>query len=172
MAHVVRGWIFVEQGFHEAGLDEMRQGFALYRKTGAIVAETYVLFMLADAYIKSGHRDEASKFIREGLEASKRTGGAVFEAELHRLMGELTLSSSTSSARLAESESCFGQALDVARGQGAHAFELRAATSMARVLDLHGRRTQARTLLVDIYAVSRRGSIRAIWRAREACSKR
>jgi class 3 adenylate cyclase/predicted ATPase len=152
MAQMVRGWTQVEEGLPENGLDQMQQGFALYRKTGARVADTYTFWLLADACIKSGHHDEASKFIREGQEASKRTGERVFEAELHRLMGELTLHSSTSSARLTESETCFGQALDVARGQGAQAFELRAATSMARVLDELGRGTEARTLLADTYA--------------------
>jgi predicted ATPase len=77
--------------------------------------------------------------------ASSEGGGA----ELYRLKGELLLT--RSSEHHAEAESCFCQALEVARRQGAKSRELRAAMSLARLWQRHGKRAEARTLLAPIY---------------------
>src|SRR5262249_35776005 len=71
------------------------------------------------------------------------------EAELHRLKGELLLVLSTD--KTTEAETCFHQALDIARRQGAKSLELRAATSLSRLWQQQGKRAEARTLLAPIY---------------------
>jgi predicted ATPase len=48
-------------------------------------------------------------------------------------------------------EECFGKALDVSRAQGARMFELRAATSLARLWHDQGRHVEARDLLAPVY---------------------
>jgi predicted ATPase len=50
-----------------------------------------------------------------------------------------------------EAESCFQQALDVARQQQAKSLELRAATSLARLWQQQGKRAEAHDLLAPIY---------------------
>ena len=72
-----------------------------------------------------------------------------FEADLHRLKGEALLASSLK--RATEAEPCHHQALAVARGQGARLWELRAATSVARLWRDQGRLAAARDLLAPVY---------------------
>jgi predicted ATPase len=72
-----------------------------------------------------------------------------FEAHLLRLKGEALLA--ISPERAAETEACYEHALAVARDQGARLWELRAATSLARLWRDQGRRAKARDLLTPVY---------------------
>jgi predicted ATPase len=77
------------------------------------------------------------------------SGATGWDAEIHRLCGELT-------ARLpypdpAKAEDSFCTALAIAREQGTRGYELRAATSLARLWGEQGRRTEARDLLAPLY---------------------
>jgi predicted ATPase len=78
------------------------------------------------------------------------TGERWYEAELHRLTGALWLSQSADKS--AEAETCFHKALEVAREQRAKAWELRTATSLARLWQQQGKRQQAHDLLAPVYA--------------------
>ncbi len=78
------------------------------------------------------------------------TGERWYEAELYRLKGELLLQQSSDNQ--AEAEACFQQALDVARHQQAKSFELRAATSLARLWQQQGKRQEAHDLLAPVYS--------------------
>jgi predicted ATPase len=73
----------------------------------------------------------------------------VWEPELLRLEGELRLA--TSPADVAGALDCFRQALAIARRQEARSWELRAASSLARLLIAEGRRDEARRSLAEIY---------------------
>ena len=68
---------------------------------------------------------------------------------MHRLKGELLLRQNDSNA--AEAQSCFERAIEVARNQSAKSWELRATTSLARLLAMQGRRDEARAMLAEIY---------------------
>ena len=70
------------------------------------------------------------------------------EAELHRVKGELMLIDPPDEA---EAERCFRTAIDIARGQGARWWELRATTSLARLLKRQGKAAEARSRLSEIY---------------------
>src|SRR5207245_4025813 len=72
-----------------------------------------------------------------------------YEAELYRLKGELLLQHATGGSD--EAETCFQQALDVARRQEAKSLELRAATSLARLWQQQGQRQEAHDLLAPVY---------------------
>jgi predicted ATPase len=74
----------------------------------------------------------------------------LWEAELHRLKGELLLQQSADQA--AEAAACFQQALDIACHQQAKSLELRAATSLARLWQFQGQRQDAYDLLAPLYA--------------------
>ena len=78
-----------------------------------------------------------------------RTGEHFYEAEIHRLKGELLLAHSMANQK--ETEACFHQAVDVARRQQAKSLELRATMSLARLWQRQGKRTAARELLAPIY---------------------
>jgi predicted ATPase len=83
--------------------------------------------------------------------AVDNTGERCYEAELYRLQGELLLA--RSAEQHAEGESCFRQALDVARCEGAKALELRAAMSLSRLWQRQGKRDAARELLAYVHGL-------------------
>jgi predicted ATPase len=87
--------------------------------------------------------------VAEALAVVDTTGERFYEAEPHRLHGEL-LRQTVPEAPAAES--CFQQALAVARRQEAKALELRAAMSLSRQWQRHGKRTDARERLAPIYS--------------------
>ena len=74
-------------------------------------------------------------------------GGAPLEAELYRLRGEALLAGAGTAS---EAETAIEQAIDVARRQNAKSWELRAATSLARLRRQQGRPQQAVALLAPI----------------------
>jgi predicted ATPase len=137
------------QGQVEAGIAQMQQGLAGWRATGAEVLRPYGLALLAKASAKLGQREAGLTLLAEALAVLNDTGERRWEAELHRLKGELLLAHAV--GHDAEAEICFRQALAVARQQQAKSWELRAAMSMSRLWQRQGKRTEARELLVPIY---------------------
>ena len=107
----------------------------------------YGLARLAEALARQGEHGAALAAARDGLEARGENGHRQWEAELHRLEG-IALSGLN---RLEEAQSAFEEALRVARRQQAKAYELRAATSLARLWGEQGRRAEARDLLAPVY---------------------
>src|SRR5262249_51334589 len=83
------------------------------------------------------------------LRVADNTGEQYYTAELCRLKGALLLAQS--SAQVDEAETCFRQALDIARQQQAKSLELRAATSLSRLWHRQGKRVEARELLAPLY---------------------
>jgi predicted ATPase len=79
----------------------------------------------------------------------QQTGEAYYAAELHRLQGELLLQQDGANA--AQADRCFEQALAIARHQQAKSLGLRAAVSLSRLWQQHGKQTEARQLLSNIY---------------------
>ena len=79
------------------------------------------------------------------------TGERFWEAELHRLQGDLLLQQAGSQAQTAEAEACLQRALDVARHQQAKSLELRAAISLSRLWQRQGKQAEARQVLAEIY---------------------
>jgi predicted ATPase len=87
--------------------------------------------------------------LNEALEESERTGSLMAHAEMLRLKGEVLLM--RDGAGTTEAEHCFRTAIGVARQQEARWWELRATTSLARLLASQGRRDEARATLAAIY---------------------
>jgi len=128
---------------------QMQQGLAAWRATGAEVFRPYGLALLAEASAKVGQREEGLTLLAEALAVTNDTGERRWEAELYRLKGELLLVHSAE--QHAEAETCFRQALDIARHQQAKSWELRAAISLARLWQHQGKRATARQMLAEIY---------------------
>jgi predicted ATPase len=146
---IFRGWVLVEQGRSEEGLAEMRQGLAVYWGTGAELVRPYWLALLAEGYTKLGRLEDGLSTLAEALTAAHNTGECWWEAELYRLKGELLLQRASRGGD--EAETCFHQALDIARQQQAKSLELRAAISLSRLWQRQGKRAEARALLAPIY---------------------
>jgi len=146
---ILRGWALAAQGQSVEGIAQMCQGLATHQATGAELVRPYLLPLLAETYAQGGRVDEGLRVLDQALVSVHTTGERWWEAELHRLKGELLLA--LSAEKYAEAETCFHQALDSARRQEAKALELRAARSLARLWQQQGRRAEAQALLAPIY---------------------
>jgi predicted ATPase len=87
--------------------------------------------------------------IEEAVDCMNRTGQRLYEAELHRIKGDLLLA--VSRDKEAEAEDCFRHAIDCARRQSAKSLELAAALSLSRLWHAQGKHEEARRLLAEIY---------------------
>jgi predicted ATPase len=125
----------------------------------------YYLTYLAAACLAAGQLDEGLAVVDEGLGLCETLLGRFHEAELWRLRGELRRARGEGR----EAEAAFAQALAVARRQGARAFELRAATGLARLLAAEGRRAEARRTLEPVRARVLEGHGTRDYRDAEAC---
>src|SRR5713101_5680477 len=144
-----RGWALAEQGQGMEGMAQICEGLAAYRATGAEVDRTYFLALLAEAYRQGKQDDEGLTVLEEALALTDRQASVIWEAELHRLKGELLLARSAENQ--VEAEACFHEALAITRRQEAKSLELRAAMSLSRLWQQQGKRQEAYDLLAPIY---------------------
>jgi predicted ATPase len=101
-----------------------------------------------------GEQEKGRQVLAEARALVDKTGERFWEAELHRLEGELTLQCTRPSLERSfpEAEASFRKALEVARRQEAKSLELRAAAiSLARLWQQQDKRAEARQLLAEIY---------------------
>jgi predicted ATPase len=124
-------------------------GITAWRSTGSTVAVPLYLSHLARAYVELGKLDDARRCIGEAMTTVEATKETWFEAEVHRMAGEIALKSPEPDVVKAEAH--FERALAVARQQLAKSLELRAAISMARLWRDQDKRQQARDLLAPVY---------------------
>jgi len=148
LATIVRGSTLAAAGDVEGGLSEMRHGLAAWQATGAGVLIPTFLAFIAEAEIAHGDVSAALRSIDDALRRIDVYGERMFEAELHRLRGEALLAGRTPDP--VRAETCFLRAIDVAREQRARSFELRAATSLARLWQRQGRARDAHRVLAEI----------------------
>jgi predicted ATPase len=143
------GWSKAAQGDLEAGAAAVEESLAALQTAGFNVRRSYYLALMAEICGWSGRLEAGQNAIAEGFAFADESGERWWEADLHRLKGELLLARSTENR--AEAELCFHRALEAARQQSAKAFELRAATSLARLWRDQSQRAQARDLLAPVY---------------------
>lgn len=156
---ILRGWVLAEGGEIVEGIREMQQGLAALRDMGLELLLPEFFSFLAEAYGKAGQTEDGLRLVADALTSVERTGERKFEAELHRLKGELLLSQVEGGAeveaemgmRYHDAETCFQRALEVARRQSAKSWELRAAMSLSRLWQKQGKKEKARKLLQEIY---------------------
>jgi tetratricopeptide (TPR) repeat protein len=143
------GWALVEQGQLEQGVAEMEAGVAGFRRLSGVPWQQYTIALLAQGYARMGRKEEALGMLNEALAHIERSGERVDQAEMLRLKGELLLMRDSGATE--EAEHCFRAGIEVARAQEAKWWELRATTSLARLLDKQGRRDEAHKMLAEIY---------------------
>jgi tetratricopeptide (TPR) repeat protein len=153
MAIAQRGMALIAGDHAEEGISQLREGLD-HSEGGFEVMRTFFLAYLAEGYGLVGRVDEGFAALAEAMALVESTGVCVDEAELNRLKGELTLKwpeAGSNSKVQEEAETYFRRALEIAHRQFAKSFELRATTSLARLLAEQGRRDEARTMLAEIY---------------------
>jgi len=148
-ANIMRGYVLADRGEMGAGLALARKGWADWTATGSRYHGTYYLGLLAQTCERAGQIDEAFDLVDTALKTAETMGEGWFEAELCRVQGEWL--GVHRRAPQQQAEACFHRALTVAREQRARLWELRAATSLARLWNDQGKRTEARDLLAPIY---------------------
>jgi predicted ATPase len=152
---ILRGWALAARGQAEEGSAQMRQGLAAYRAAWAEVHRPYFLGLLAEVCGKVGQLEEGFTALTEALAAVNKTEERIWEAELYRLKGELTLAQSSvlslASSVQQEAEACFLKAIEIARHQSAKSLELRATVSLSRLWQHKGKKAEARQMLAEVY---------------------
>jgi DNA-binding response OmpR family regulator/DNA-binding SARP family transcriptional activator len=124
------GWALTELGDPEAGIARMQVGLAGVSATGAEMGLPYFVALLGEAHARARRLGEGLAQVDRALVTAERRGARFQVPEILRLKGELLRRQPDE----AGAEACFRQALAAARAQGARLPELRALTSLARLL--------------------------------------
>jgi predicted ATPase len=130
-------------------LPSMHEGMAIYRATESALWLPHFLTLLAETYGEAGQPDAGLRLLDEARTVIDSTQERFYEAEVHRVQGELGLAQAAD--QHAQAETCFQHALAIARRQQARSWELRAAMSLARLWQQHGKQAEARALLAPVY---------------------
>jgi class 3 adenylate cyclase/predicted ATPase len=143
-----RGWATAQEGDVPSGIADIRE--AMSRRRAANIGAVWPWFyaLLADAHLQLEQFDEGLAAAEEALGWARRNSEHLYEAEAHRVKGELLFGSTHDPA---QAEPCFRHALTAARERRAKSFELRAAISLARLWLQQNRIDDARALLAPVY---------------------
>jgi predicted ATPase len=149
VGRILQGWAIAQRGEATTGIALIRDGLAAYEATGSRLFTPFFLALLAEALALAGKIEEGLAALDDALAQAAVSGTRGWDAEIHRLRGELT-------GRLpcpdpAKAEKSFCTALAIARKQGTRGYELRAATSLARLWAQQGRRAEAGELMAPVY---------------------
>jgi predicted ATPase len=134
-----------EGGAGGGGLEDMRRGAGLLYDQNIVMFDGLVKIALAEAEARAGDVDRALAILDEALATSERIGHRAFDAELHRVRGEMLLKRDL--ANPAPAEDAFHTAIAVAKRQGTRSFELRAAVSLAKLYQGTDRPVDAHAIL-------------------------
>jgi predicted ATPase len=153
---LLQGVALAAQGHHEAGLAQMHQALAAIQAAGQEAGRLLSVALLAEQYGQAGQVETGLHVLSETLARLNPQEPRLWEPELHRVRGTLLLQAGSVTpdvrqAADAEAETCFQQALALARRQGARAFELRAATGLSRLWQRQGKHQAAHQLLAEVY---------------------
>lgn len=144
------GWAEAEMGNAQGGIEQMQRGLALHESMGSQLRWPYFLGLLADQFAKAERVEEGLTTVDKAITIAERTGERYSLAELYRIKGELLIktverSRTSQLARntnppsaqvctlFAEAQSCFAEALTVAKQQQAISWESKIIASMERL---------------------------------------
>jgi predicted ATPase len=141
------GRVQVEEGETDTGIATIIEGLSNCQQVTSNVSYEYYACLLAEAYLMASRREEGLALLAEIIPMAAGHHQRLYEPELHRLRGELLLLK----GERGEAETEIRQAVAVARELEARSWELRATTSLARLLRDTGRGSQAHAMLAEIY---------------------
>ncbi|MCH8844795.1 MAG: tetratricopeptide repeat protein, partial [SAR324 cluster bacterium] len=141
------GWALAQEGEIEEAIATTRDSLDRLRESGSMILTPTYLGVLADMLAKAGRPEEGLEQIGQALAQVEELGERWHEAELHRIKGEILLKLEKPD----EAQASFQKAIAVAQSQEAKGWELRAATSLARLWQGQDKGSQARDLLAPVY---------------------
>ncbi len=148
-ARIVKGWALVQATSANDGVDQIREAVKVLSESRAALWLTFFLATLAEAYARAGRVEEGLNAVGEGMDLVRQSEEHCWEAELYRVRAELLLKGDPSNPE--EARASLESAVEVARKQNAKSLELRATTSLARLLAQQGRQSEARAMLAETY---------------------
>jgi len=141
------GWVLLMRGEFSEALKQLGRAIEEIRGRGRKLIVPLYLGRLALGYLATGDVSSASEVITQALTLANETGERAWDAELRRIEGTIALTQ----GRTDEAESALRSAIEIAQAQEAKSWQLRAATSIARLLIEQGRGEEGRALLIPIY---------------------
>jgi DNA-binding winged helix-turn-helix (wHTH) protein/predicted ATPase len=153
LATLLKGWALSKKGHSEDGIRHVVDGIKKWKSTGADHALSYFIALQAEAHSCGHQTDKALVCVEDALTFSRRSREYYYDAELHRLRGEIILGqkSRVTKEYSKEAESCFLRAISISRKKKIRSHELRASTSLARLWQNMEKRKEARELLAKVY---------------------
>jgi class 3 adenylate cyclase/predicted ATPase len=145
---MLRGWANSYLGHIEEGLPELRKSARALEATGALIWVQFARYLLAQVLAKAGQFADAMKVVDQALLTVAGTSGRWYEAELHRLRGDLLVGAGESSAA---AQACYETAIAISARQGARLWQLRASNALAALWCAQGREREARALLAPLH---------------------
>ena len=149
ISRCTRGWALVYKGDLDNGLAEVKAGNDACWATGSSVVRAGAHTMFAEACTATGQFEEAKDALDQAFSAIEEYKEARWEAECHRIAGDLLLRSNVD--QQVKAAAAYQAAIEVAQSQQSKSFELRAATSLARLWHSHGNIKDAHELLAPVY---------------------
>ena len=148
-AQFMRAWLLSGCGEPDRAVGLMQAGLQEHRDRGAMGISPYYMTLLARAQARAGALDEALATLDAAHERMRRTATTWWEPDLLRIRGEFLLEQGDA---VEVAEQCFNAALAEARARSARGWELRFATSLARLWAAQDRGDEAKALLEPVYA--------------------
>ncbi len=168
-AKLMRGRIVAELGDAEAGIEEMSRAYDMWAETGAVVTTPFYLAMQAEGLALAERPDDGLALLERAFGIACKYKERYYEAEIRRLLGELTLQSAALRGRddSSEAERWFLGALEFSEEKELRSMSLRSAISLSRLRLAQGRSAQAMQILIPAYEWFKEGgSTRDLQRAR------
>jgi tetratricopeptide (TPR) repeat protein len=143
------GWIYFLQGEREIGIAELKSAIDTLGSIGSLIRNAWRHAILAAMLSETGQHQAAEETAARAMELVETTAEQWAESEVYRTAGEVLLRRPDANTRTAEQH--LNHAIETARRQKTKWWELRATTSLARLLAKTNRREKGRTMLANIY---------------------
>jgi predicted ATPase len=154
--HEVAGWVkqleswsYFSRGERALGIAAMNEAIQTLNAVGSLIFSPLRFTLLAEMQLESGDIQAAETLIEDALKTLKLTKEGWYEPEAYRIAAKVMLKKPGSG--LIAAETYLRRAIEIARGQAAKWWELRATMSLARLLCDTNRRDEARAMLSEIY---------------------
>jgi len=146
---VFDGWVQAQRAPGDAPVAQLRRAIDEYRATGNELYVPYFIWLIATTQLRYGEPAAGLDTVVAALGMTDATGTRLWDPELYRLKGELLLARDPGAGR--DADAAFRHAIETARRQSTKSWELRAVTSLARLLGRNGKRAEARQALAEVY---------------------
>jgi predicted ATPase len=148
-ALIFLGWALARTGEAAEGTQRLEEGLAEWHRLGARCYLPRGICLLAESHLLGRRYAEGLEQVAQALAIAEETGEHWCVARMHQLRAELVLQMLGRNDGAAEES--FHTAIKIARAQGARGWELRAVTSLARLVAERGEREKAVDLLAPVY---------------------